>query len=53
MKFAAVLIAAVALCVRAELPLEEGSEVIILGEDNFEEAKAAHSAMLVEFYAPW
>jgi len=51
MKFAALFIAVLGAFAQAEIPLEEG--VMVLGGDNFEEAKAANSAMLVEFYAPW
>jgi len=36
---------------RAEIAIEDG--VLVLGDNNFEEATAAHSQMLVEFYAPW
>ena len=43
------LIASVTLSV--ELPKEEG--VLVLGDDNFEEALIQHPTMLVEFYAPW
>jgi len=34
-----------------EIPKEEG--VLVLGDDNFEEALIQHPTMLVEFYAPW
>jgi len=36
---------------RAEIAIEDG--VLVLGDNNFDEATATHSQMLVEFYAPW
>jgi protein disulfide-isomerase A1 len=43
------LFASVALSM--DLPKEEG--VLVLGDDNFEDALKQHPTMLVEFYAPW
>jgi protein disulfide-isomerase A1 len=37
----------------AAIEVEEGSKVLVLGDDNFEEAKGLYPEMLVEFYAPW
>jgi hypothetical protein len=37
--------------VNAVLPVED--HVLVLDDSNFSEASAAHSLMLVEFYAPW
>merc|ERR1711892_1650697 len=34
-----------------DIPMEEG--VMVLGNDNFQEALDANSLVLVEFYAPW
>lgn len=35
----------------AEIAVEDG--VLVLGDDNFEEAINANANLLVEFYAPW
>jgi hypothetical protein len=40
-----------ALFAAANFPVEDG--VLVLGQDNFEEAIATHANILVEFYAPW
>lgn len=47
----AALFAVFALIARAEIEVEDG--VLVLGDDNFEDALAAHKNLLVEFYAPW
>jgi len=52
MKFFSAFFSALILALsRAEIAIEDG--VLVLGDNNFEEATAAHSQMLVEFYAPW
>lgn len=47
----AALFAVFALFARSEIEVEDG--VLVLGDDNFEDALAAHKNLLVEFYAPW
>ncbi len=49
--FSAFFSALVVAMARSEIAIEDG--VLVLGDNNFEEATAAHSQMLVEFYAPW
>jgi hypothetical protein len=49
--FSAFFTALVVALARSEIAIEDG--VLVLGDSNFEEATAAHSQMLVEFYAPW
>lgn len=52
MKFLSAFFSALIVALaRAEIAIEDG--VLVLGDNNFEEATAAHSQMLVEFYAPW
>jgi hypothetical protein len=33
--------------------IEMDGDVLVLDDDNFEEAKSLHKQILVEFYAPW
>ena len=47
------VLALVCAVVQAAIELEEGSKVLILGDDNFDEATGLYPQMLVEFYAPW
>ncbi len=52
MKFFSAFFSALVLALaRSEIAIEDG--VLVLGDNNFEEATAAHSQLLVEFYAPW
>eukprot|EP00286_Rhodomonas_abbreviata_P005498 CAMPEP_0181335818 /NCGR_PEP_ID=MMETSP1101-20121128/27051_1 /TAXON_ID=46948 /ORGANISM="Rhodomonas abbreviata, Strain Caron Lab Isolate" /LENGTH=481 /DNA_ID=CAMNT_0023445997 /DNA_START=60 /DNA_END=1505 /DNA_ORIENTATION=+ len=51
MRAFALFVGLLAAIANAAIPTEEG--VLVLGEDNFEEAKTTHPSMLVEFYAPW
>ena len=37
--------------VGAAITVDKG--VLVLDDTNFEEAAAAHSGLLVDFYAPW
>lgn len=52
-KFAAlfIAIALLGLAKSVDFPYEEG--VLVLGEDNFEQAIKHYEHILVEFYAPW
>ncbi|RLN61373.1 hypothetical protein BBJ28_00012053 [Nothophytophthora sp. Chile5] len=47
----ALLFAVVLLAHAAEF--EEEDDVLVLTDDNFEDAVAGHDTLLVEFYAPW
>lgn len=48
--FFLVIFALLALTI-AEITYEEG--VMVLTDNNFDEATASHDQLLVEFYAPW
>jgi hypothetical protein len=51
MKFLSLLIASVSAFVYSSIELEDG--VLVLTEQNFEEALNTNTNVLVEFYAPW
>jgi len=54
MRVAAAVVFAVALLVSASAAdFPEEDSVLVLGDDNIEDALAAHDTLLVEFYAPW
>lgn len=53
-KTLALLLAIVAVAHMAQaLDIEEEEDVLVLTDDNFDEAIEAHDTLLVEFYAPW
>ena len=49
--FILIIIISILSTILADLPVEDN--VLVLGDDNFDEATTAHSQLLVEFYAPW
>lgn len=51
MKIQLILLALAATAIAVDIEKDEG--VLILTEDNFDDAIKEHSKLLVEFYAPW
>lgn len=52
MKIVALLLAILQIiCLRSEILEDE--DVLVLNEENFDEALATYDQLLVEFYAPW
>jgi len=47
------VLAAATLMYAAALDIEEEQDVLVLTDDNFDEAIATYDPLLVEFYAPW
>ncbi|DAZ96178.1 TPA: hypothetical protein N0F65_012368 [Lagenidium giganteum] len=47
-----VLLCAIAFVAQAAT-IEEEDDVLVLTDDNFDEAVTSHDTLLVEFYAPW
>ena len=51
MKYLTTVLLSVAAAVTAEIATEEG--VLVLNNDNFQEAVDGNDYLLVKFYAPW
>jgi hypothetical protein len=53
MKFTYFIFLAITLFVSVFADIELDGDVLVLTDDNIDEAFEAHEAMLIEFYAPW
>lgn len=52
-KMMRIFLAVLLVCISVVFAIESTEEVLVLGEDNFDEELQLHDAMLVKFYAPW